>query len=53
MMRICDKCKKELKKGDGNSHLDFGDPFIYDLCRKCEEKFLVYVDTFFTKKEKQ
>ena len=46
-MRICDKCKKKLKNGDGNVHIDLGFPFEYDLCKKCEEKFLFHVNDFF------
>ena len=48
-MRICDKCKKELRKGDGSSHIELGNPFTYDVCAKCEEKFLLHVDSFFKK----
>jgi len=48
-MRICDKCKKELRKGDGSSHIELGYPFTYDVCAKCEEKFLLHVDSFFKK----
>ena len=48
-MRICDKCKKKLRKGDGNSHIELRYSFTYDLCSKCEEKFLFHVDSFFTK----
>lgn len=50
-MRICDKCKKPLRKGDGNSHIELGYSFTYDLCPKCEEKFLLHVDSFFNTKE--
>lgn len=50
-MRICDKCKKELRKGDGNAHIDLGYPFIYDLCAECEQKFFVHVDSFFNTKK--
>lgn len=50
-MRICDKCKKKLRKGDGNSHIELGYCFTYDLCCKCEEKFLLHVDSFFDTKE--
>ena len=50
-MRICDKCKKELSKGDGNSHIDLGYPFIYDLCVECGQKFFLYVDSFFNTKK--
>lgn len=46
-MRICDKCGKELRKGDGSSHIELGYAFIYDVCEKCEEKFLLHVDSFF------
>ena len=46
-MRVCDKCKKPLKNGDGNAHIDLGTSFTYDLCRKCQEKFLLHVDDFF------
>lgn len=46
-MKLCDKCKKVLKNGDGNVHIDLGYTFIYDLCKKCEEKFLLHVDDFF------
>lgn len=49
-MRICDKCKKELRKGDGNSHIELGYAFTYDICAECEEKFLLHVDSFFHKK---
>ena len=50
-MRICDKCKKELRKGDGSSHIELGYSCTYDRCRKCEEKFLLHVDAFFDTKE--
>jgi hypothetical protein len=50
-MRICDKCKKELRKGDGSSHIELGYLFTYDVCAKCEEKFLLHVDSFFDTKE--
>lgn len=50
-MRICDKCKKKLHKGDGNSHIELGYCFTYDLCCKCEEEFLLHVDSFFNTKE--
>lgn len=50
-MRICDKCKKKLRKGDGNSHIDLGYAFTYDLCTECEKKFLLHVDSFFDEKE--
>jgi hypothetical protein len=50
-MRICDKCKKTLRKGDGNSHIELGYSFTYDLCHKCEEKFLLHVDSFFDTKK--
>ena len=52
-MRICDKCKKELRQGDGNSHIELGYAFTYDLCTKCEEKFLSHVSQFFYKKESE
>lgn len=50
-MRICDKCGEKLHKGDGSSHIDLGYSFIYDVCEKCEEKFLLHVSSFFFKKE--
>lgn len=50
-MRICDKCKKELRKGDGNAHIDLGYPFIYDLCAECGRKFFLHVDSFFNTKK--
>lgn len=50
-MRICDKCKKKLRKGDGNYHIELGYSFTYDLCQKCKEKFLLHVDSFFSKEE--
>lgn len=50
-MRICDKCKKMLREGDGSSHIQLGHPFNYDLCHKCEEKFLLHVNLFFNTKE--
>ena len=49
-MRICDKCKKELSKGDGRSHIELSYSFTYDLCQQCEQKFLLYVDSFFNTK---
>lgn len=51
-MRICDKCKKELRKGDGSSHIELSYSFTYDLCQQCEQKFLLYVDSFFNTKKK-
>lgn len=50
-MRICDKCKKELRRGDGSSHIELGYAFTYDVCLHCEEDFLLHVDSFFNKKE--
>ena len=50
-MRICDKCGKKLNKGDGNSRIDLGYSFTYDVCAKCEENFLLHVSSFFNKKE--
>lgn len=50
-MRICDKCKKKLRKGDGSSHIELGYAFTYDVCRECEENFLLHVDSFFDTKE--
>ena len=50
-MRTCDKCGKKLRKGDGNSYIELGYGFTYDLCHKCEEKFLLHVDSFFNTKE--
>ena len=50
-MIICDKCKKTLREGDGSSHIQLGYPFNYDLCQKCEEKFLLHVDSFFNTEE--
>ena len=52
-MRICDKCKKELHKGDGNCHMDFGDPFIYDVCSKCHDEFLLFIDDFFESEKEE
>lgn len=43
--------KKTLRKGDGNSHIELGYCFTYDLCPKCEEKFLLHVYSFFDTKE--
>lgn len=40
-MRICDKCKKPLRKGDGNSHIECGYPFNYDLCKEREKKIFI------------
>ena len=50
-MRICDKCKKKLRKGDGNSHIELGYSFTYDICAECEKKFLLHVDSFFNTEE--
>ncbi len=50
-MRICDKCEKKLREGDGNYHIQLGYPFNYDLCKECEQKFLLHVDSFFNTKE--
>lgn len=50
-MRICDKCKKKLRKGDGNSHIELGYNFTYDICAECEKNFLLHVDSFFDTKE--
>lgn len=50
-MRVCDKCKKPIKNGDLNAKIDLGHPFIYDICKKCREKFLLHVDDFFVTKE--
>ena len=52
-MRICDKCKKELRQDDGNTHIELGYAFTYDLCTKCEEKFLLHVCQFFDEKESE
>ena len=53
LMRICDKCKKELHKGDGNCHMDFDDPFIYDVCSKCHDEFLLFIDDFFESEKEE
>lgn len=50
-MRICDKCKKKLRNGDGSSHIELGYSFTYDICAECEQKFLLYVNSFFNTKE--
>jgi hypothetical protein len=48
-MRICDKCGKKLREGDGSSQIKLGYPFNYDFCVDCEQKFLLHVSSFFTK----
>lgn len=48
-MRICDKCGNKLREGDGNSHIELGYAFTYDVCAECEEKFLLHVKSFFNK----
>lgn len=48
-MRICDKCGKKLSEGDGSSHIKLGCMFTYDVCKKCEENFLLHVSSFFHK----
>ena len=52
-MRICDKCKTKLEKGDLNVHIDLGAGFIYDLCHDCHIDFLTHVDDFFYKKDEK
>lgn len=52
-MRICDKCGKALRKGDGSSHIELGYAFIYDVCEKCEENFLLHVSSFFNKSKEK
>jgi len=52
-MRICDKCKKELRKGDGSSHIELGYPFNYDFCVNCEQNFLLHVSSFFHKSNEE
>lgn len=48
-MRICDKCEKKLREGDGSSYIKLGYPFNYDVCEECEQKFLLFVSSFFHK----
>lgn len=48
-MRICDKCGKKLREGDGSSHIKLGYPFNYDVCEECEKNFLSHVSSFFNK----
>lgn len=52
-MRICDKCAKKLREGDGNIHIEFGLGFNFDICHECEEKFLLHISSFFRKKTNQ
>lgn len=52
-MRICDKCEKILREGDGSSNINLGYMFTYDLCSKCKEEFLLHVCHFFDKKKNE
>lgn len=49
-MIVCDKCKKELGKRDYKAHINLGVAFKYDVCKDCEEKFLLHADDFFDTK---